>query len=382
MNAHMSPLFRAVCGLLVAFCLTSGVASAAPVPLDTGKTEKKITQRAFERWLQDFRRQAERDGISRDTLDRELKGLKLDRRVIVFDGRQFKKKDAGKKAKPQTFADYRRRSVSPQRIDNGRGHYDRLRPLLNGLETSYGVPGHIVIAFWGIETRYGAYKGKFDLISSLATLAFEGRRGDLFTRELLAALRLIDLGLAPRDLLVGSWAGGMGHPQFLPSSYLAFAVDHQGDGRRDIWTEEADSLASIANFLVEHGWQGGQPWVTPVHVPEQLGRASLALAEDAPVACPALRWRHSHTMPISQWRALGLTPVSGSWPEEDLYASLIEPDGPGTGGYLTYDNYRAIMSYNCTNFYALSIAHLAASLDRDSAVSGDVQPAGLRGKER
>lgn len=315
-------------------------------------------QVAFQAWLfGPFRTQALAAGVRAETLDRELAGLMFNPRVVQLDQAQ-----PDRSATSQlTFAGYLARHINNLRINAGRRLRSDLWATLSGIEARHGVPGEVLLGFWGIETSYGAVTGNFDLVRSLATLAFEGRRRELFSTELIAALKLLERGAITRGAFVGSWAGATGQPQFLPSSYLAHGVDGSGDGRADIWNNPADALASIANFIASKGWKRGEPWAQRVFVPPALDRERVKNL--TPVGeCSGMNWRHSRWLTIREWRALGVQPLGGALPPDATLATLIEPDGPGTGGYLTYGNYRAIMRYNCTNFYALTVTHLADAI--------------------
>src|SRR3546814_86361 len=214
----------------------------------------------------------------------------------------------------------------------------------------------------GHETSYGAVTGDFDLLNSLASLAYEGRRRTLFSDEFVATLKLIDRGI-PRSRLKGSWAGATGYPQFLPSVYLRLAVDCDGDGDADIWNSQDDALASIANYLSNAGWKPNVTWGIPVSVPAGLNRTALGNHLLSP-RCPRVHERHSEWRTIGEWRRLGIVSQNGRWPADTEFASLLEPDGPGRTAYLLTTNYRTILDYNCSNFYALSVGILADEIAR------------------
>lgn len=214
-----------------------------------------------------------------------------------------------------------------------------------------------MVAIYGHETNYGSYTGNFDLLRSLATLAHEGRRRTLFEPEFLATLKMLDNGV-PRSQLVGSWAGATGYPQFLPSVYLRIAKDGDGDGRANIWSSEADALASIANYFVDAGWRKGTPWGVAVTVPAGFDRLSIANRTNAP-RCPRVMERHSRWLTVAEWRRRGVQALGSARISETELATLIEPDGPGRTAYLLTGNYRVILDYNCSNFYALSVGLLA-----------------------
>jgi lytic murein transglycosylase len=246
------------------------------------------------------------------------------------------------------------------RIDAGRRAYARLRPLANQVEARYGVPETIVLAIWGHETSYGAVQGGFDLAQALATLAWEGRRRALFETELIDLMKMVQQGV-PRSRLVGSWAGAFGNPQFLPSIYLRLAVDADGDGVRNIWDDRADTLYSIANYFRDAGWRVGQPWGVRASVPAGLDRAALRSSMNAPV-CPRVHVRHSKWKTVREWRALGVIPQGPIG--DNVMASLFEPDGPSAPAYLLTQNYRVILEYNCSNYYAMSVGLLADEIAR------------------
>ncbi|MBX9815901.1 MAG: lytic transglycosylase [Proteobacteria bacterium SG_bin5] len=313
----------------------------------------------FQAFLQQLRQQAAARGVSAQAIAAGFDGLTLSRRAIELDRAQ---PGGPINAPPPNFEPYRRSHVDAARIGRGRAIYQATRARLAAIERETGVPEGMMVAIWGHESNYGTYTGNFDLPSALASLAYEGRRRALFTDEFIAALKMIDRGV-PRARLKGSWAGATGNPQFLPSVYLRLARDADGDGRADIWTSEADTLASIANYFADAGWRRGVPWGFAVGVPAGIDRAALANRTVAP-RCPKVFERHSRWLTMREWRALGLAPVDRAWPADDVLATLIEPDGPGKTGYLTTGNYRVILDYNCSNFYALSVGLLADAVEK------------------
>ncbi|WP_272799151.1 lytic murein transglycosylase [Sphingobium sp. AntQ-1] len=308
----------------------------------------------FRAYLESLRPKARAMGISDATLDSVFPSLTINPRVVQLDQSQ---PGGGAYSPIPNFEPYRRQHVDAARIGRGRTVYQANRARLARIEAETGVPEEIMVAIYGHETNYGSYTGDFDLIRSLATLAHEGRRRALFEPELLATLKMLDNGV-PRSRLVGSWAGATGYPQFLPSVYLRLAKDGDGDGKADIWTSEADALASIANYFVQSGWRKGQPWGVAVNVPASFNRAAVA-AKTEPARCPRVFNRHSRWLTMAEWRKLGLFPANGVWPADNMLATLLEPDGPGKTAYLLTGNYRAILDYNCSNFYALSVGLLA-----------------------
>ncbi len=313
----------------------------------------------FQAFLAGLRQRAEAQGTSRATIDAVFADLTFNPRVIELDRAQ---PGADPNAPVPDFEPYRRSHVDTQRISRGRAVYQAQRARLLRIERETGVPEAIMVAIWGHETNYGSFTGSFDLPRALASLAYEGRRRDLFEGEFLATLQIIDRG-TPRERLKGSWAGATGNPQFLPSVYLRLARDGDGDGRADIWTSEADTLASIGNYFANAGWRAGQPWGLAVSVPGGFDRTAVRNRTLSP-RCPRVFARHSGWRTIAEWRALGLAPLGAPWPDDRVQATLIEPDGPGKTGYLTTGNYRVILDYNCSNFYALSVGLLADAVEQ------------------
>ena len=315
-----------------------------------------LSQAGFEAYLPRLRAEARRAGIREATLERVFPTLTFSARTIELDRAQPGGTGGGASNPP--FAPYRNRHLTAPLISRGRARYAENLGRLGEISRRYGVPPGIMIAIWGKETSYGSIMGNFDLLNSLASLAYEGRRRDLFTGEFIATLRMVERGFS-REELKGSWAGAAGHPQFLPSVYIRLAVDGDGDGRTDIWRSHLDALASIANYLRNAGWRPGLTWGTAVRVPTGFDRSSVANRLRAP-RCPRVYERHSRWLSAREWRRLG---IANSLPDSAL-ASLLEPDGPNATAYLLTNNYRVILDYNCSNFYALTVALLADSVAR------------------
>lgn len=313
----------------------------------------------FQAYLVELAAQARREGVSQRAIDSVMPGLTYNPRVVALDRQQ---PETRPNAPISNFEPYRVRHVDASRISRGREAYQRQRWRLEKIEKETGVPESIMVAIWGHETNYGRVMGNFDLPRSLASLAYEGRRRALFSGEFIATLKMIDRGVA-REKLVGSWAGAFGGPQFLPSVYLRLARDGDGDGVADIWTSEADTLTSIANYFVNSGWRPNQPWGFAVNVPSTFNRAALKTSTVSP-RCPRVHERHSQWKTMAEWRALGIAPQRRSWPDDNMLASLLEPDGPGKTAYLLTGNYRVILDYNCSNFYGLSVGLLADEVER------------------
>lgn len=306
----------------------------------------------FPVWVQNYKEGAVQRGLRPEWLAATLDGAQYLPRVVALDRNQ--PDDSGRK---NVFADYLARQLSQQRIDDGRTRAAANAALLQRIAAQTGVPAEIIVAIWGMETSYGRVLGGFDLPSAIATLAYDARRQALFTAELDALVRMVGEGRAERAQLKGSWAGAFGQSQFLPSSYLAYARDGDGDGRVDIWRSTADTFASIGNYLKQNGWQAGVPWGFRATVPTGFDRATVVNAEE-PKSCIRPLKVHSRWLPAADWRAKGLAPLNAAWPAPATPMALVEPDGPGNDAFLVTKSYRAIMEYNCSNFYALSVALL------------------------
>ncbi|QKG71588.1 lytic murein transglycosylase [Erythrobacter mangrovi] len=307
---------------------------------------------SFDAYMQLLIARARAEGVSEATILRMTEGLSPNYRVIELDRSQ---PGTPTRTGYPLVAPYIATHVDAARIGGGRRAYANYQGRLAAIEREYGVPGEILVAIWGHETAYGSVKGGFDLSQALATLAWEGRRRDLFAAEFVDLLKVADKGYSRSDLK-GSWAGAFGNPQFLPSVYLRLAADGDGDGRADIMNNGADALASIANYFRDAGWRSGQPWGVAASVPSGFDVGSYRTKIQAPV-CERVHERHSMYKTVSEWRALGVQPQRALAPE--TLVTLFQPDGPGTRAWLLTSNYRVILEYNCSNYYAMSVGLLA-----------------------
>ncbi|TAD85962.1 MAG: lytic murein transglycosylase [Sphingomonadales bacterium] len=306
----------------------------------------------FDAYLEQLRSRARSEGVSEATLARMTAGLTPNPRVIALDNNQ--PGSATTRGYPP-MSSYIATHVDAARIGSGRSVFSQHRDLLARIEEQYGVPGSIIVAIFGHETSYGRVKGDFDLARSLATLAWEGRRRELFAGEFVALMKIAERGY-PREQLVGSYAGAFGNPQFLPSVYLRLATDGDGDGRADIGSSRADTFASIANYFRDAGWRTGQPWGVRAVVPTGFDAALYRTRLRSPV-CPRVHERLSRWMTVAEWRAVGVVPQRGL--ADDVMVSFFQPDGPGTPAWLLTGNFRVILEYNCSSYYALSVGLLA-----------------------
>lgn len=340
------PVWALLAGMLAA--------QTAPAPVDGGGAVEAVPD--FAVWLAEVRAEALGRGIGATTLAAALDGLEPDPRVVELDRQQPEF--------TRTFEEYMTARVSETRIARGREMMERHRDALRAVAEAYGVQPRFIAAIWGLETNYGGYTGGMSVIRSLATLAHDTRRPAFFRKELFAALEIVDAGHIAADAMLGSWAGAMGQSQFMPTSFKAYAQDFDGDGRRDIWTSEADVFASIAGYLKQHGWRDDLTWGRAVRLPAGLSASSVAVAPaEPPKSCARALASHSAQLPLDRWQALGVRRSDGrDLPVRDLPASLVEPGGAGGAAFLTYANYRAILSYNCSNLYAMAVGHLADAL--------------------
>ncbi len=324
-----------------------GLAAAAVIALAAGGASAGD----FDRWLAEFRAEAAAEGISAATLDAALAGVRPMERILKRDRNQAEFK--------LTFETYRARVLKPATIERGRAAMAEHGPLLRRVADRYGVQPRFIVAIWGIETRYGAVRGKAEIVPALATLAFDRRRSRFFRAELLSALRMVDRGHIELAHMKGSWAGAMGHPQFIPSSYLAYAQDFDGDGRRDIWNSLDDVFASIANYLKRHGWSDARTWGRGVQAPDTLRRRYDAMLHGDAKGCRALR-RATRPRSLQRWQEAGVRRLSGAaLPTVAIDARLVMPDGSQGAAFLVYRNYASLLRYNCSNLYALTVGLLS-----------------------
>ena len=344
---------RVACLRTLVVAALASVLVASPAPVTRAQTAEEA---GFGAYLQRLSATARSQGISQATIARMTQGLTLNPRVIALDRAQ----PGSGNSRPPPFAPYRARHVDTARIAGGQRMYQAVAGTLPAIEARYGVPGKILLAIWGHETNYGSYTGDFDLARSLATLAYEGRRRELFAGEFIALLKMVDRGVPP-SRLKGSWAGAFGNPQFLPSVYLRIAADGDGDGDRDIWNSRADTLASIANYFRDAGWRAGDPWGVPAAIAPGFDWSRVGPKLVAPV-CGPVHARHSAWRTVAEWRRIGVTPLAAI--DGATMASLFQPDGPGTPAWLLTGNYRVILQYNCSNYYALSVGLLADEIAR------------------
>jgi membrane-bound lytic murein transglycosylase B len=296
----------------------------------------------FDTFLAGIRREAAAQGIRASTIEAALRNTEFLPHVIELDRKQPERQ--------LTFNEYLEKVVTEQRMESARRELAENRVLLDGIWRRFSVEPRFIVALWGIESDFGRVMGNYAVASALATLAYDGRRSSYFRGELISALRIIDQGHIRADNMMGSWAGAMGQCQFMPSTFLGYAVDYDGDGRRDIWNDRADVLASIANYIARLGWRGGQGWGRAVMLPAgfDAGYSGLEVKRST-----------------GEWTRLGVRSVdAGPLVGRDGEASLVMPDGSGGPAFLVYDNFRTIMRWNKSTYFAAAVGYLADSMAR------------------
>jgi membrane-bound lytic murein transglycosylase B len=310
------------------------IASAIPAALSVPSLSAQSFAEpggSFADFVSGVRAEARREGIRPATLDRAFAGVVPNQKVLDRDHHQPES--------TWTWARYRGVVITDKRISDGREAFAANRALFQRVDQHYGVGAGVIAGIWGLESSFGTGTGDFRVVEALSTLAWEGRRASFFRGELMAALKILDHGDVAPGAMTGSYAGAMGQPQFMPSSYLRYAVDFEGHGRRDIWTSKADVLGSIANYLAQSGWRANETWGQAVIAPPTM---------DAP--------GRDAKRPLSEWSRAGVRPVNGRWAAPlDTQAGLVAPDGAGGDAFVVFGNFAAIRRYNPSDFYAIAV---------------------------
>lgn len=302
-----------------------------------GSVQVAQSSSAFVRWRESFRPRAYANGISQRTFDAAFQGVGMNSEVVRLDGKQ------AEFTKP--IWEYLDTAVSDARISSGRENYRKYQRTLGAIEQTYGVDASVVVAIWGMETNYGSFRGSIPVIEALATLAVQGRRRAFAEEELIAALKILQNGDVSPNGMRGSWAGAMGHTQFIPTSYQSYAQDFNRDGRRDVWAEDpTDALASTANYLRKFGWTKGQPWGVEVRLPAGFNYGNID---------QELR------RPVNRWTQLGVRGLDGKAVPNYGEAALIAPAGARGPVFMVFNNFRVIKRYNNATSYAMGVGHLA-----------------------
>ena len=343
---------RTVVASLAATLLAGCSGGGGSTSLASEPTMRPVPNAGYDAWVAGFKSRAASKGIAQSTLNSAFQGAGYLPDVIERDRNQTEFK--------RSLEDYLAIAASDERVTTGRAKYRQYNATLRQIEAKYGVEPQVVTAIWGLESKYGARRGNVDVISALSTLAYDGRRGDFFESQLIAALKILQNGdTAPRNM-TGSWAGAMGHTQFIPTSYLAYAVDFTGDGRRDIWSEDpTDALASAAAYLSRSGWRRGQPWGVEVRLPAGFNTG--------------LAGRGTSRSP-SAWAAMGVRDMNGNPVPDHGAASILIPQGPNGPAFMVFNNFNVILRYNNSESYAIGIGHLSDRILGGPPIQGSFPP--------
>ena len=332
-------LARSLCSALILGLTLSLGMGAAGAPARA----QDSSQADFQRFVQSLWPAAKARGVSRETFEEAFRGVGPDPKIVALTRKQ------SEFVRP--IWDYIDGAISSQRLERGRRMASEWSQTLDAIERTYGVPRSVVLGVWGMETNFGSFTGSIYAVRALATLAYTGYRGDFFLEELLTALQILEAEHVDRSKMLGSWAGAMGHTQFMPSSYMKFAVDGNRDGVRDIWASVPDALASTANYLRQHGWKPGLPWGFEVKLPHGFDFRNL---------------RQS----FASWHGLGLRRMDGKPMPRSGEASLFLPGGARGPAFLVTDNYNVIKAYNSSDAYAMGVAHLGDRLMGGQPIRG------------
>lgn len=312
--------------------------SLRPENRPVGDTEQQVDKNLdFQNWTDGFRKRALAQGIFGTTLNRALNGVTYDAEVI--------RRDRNQSEFTKTIWQYLDSAVSNKRVEDGKKALKSQHQRLEEIEATYGVEKEVILAIWGLESAYGTHRGDMDVVRSLATLAFEGRRGRFFESQLIAALEILQAGDVPPRMMTGSWAGAMGHTQFIPTSYLAYAVDFIGDGKRDIWSDDpTDALASTAAYLARFGWVKGQPWGVEVTLPQGF---NYGLAQRSIKKHP------------TDWAAMGVADITGAPVPNYGQGAILLPAGGKGAAFMVFKNFSVIERYNAADAYVIGVGHLS-----------------------
>jgi len=328
--------------LLIAMVLVAGAPQSAnaentpPPPPNKRNCQNTVP---FNRWIEDFKRDAVADGIHQETIQATIGGMTPDQGVIARDRKQgfFS----------QTFIEFYFKLATKNREQTGRTFLQRYRPIFERAEQEFGVPGPVITAFWALESDFGGGMGNLPVMRSLLTLAWDCRRGELFREELKAAIKIVERGDLSPEQMIGSWAGELGQTQFLPQHYYNYGVDYDGNGHIDLIHSKADVIGSTAKFIASLGWRRGEPWLEEVRLKRELPWEKADLSVE---------------LPRSQWVEWGVVGVAEKLPADELGASLLLPMGRSGPAFLAYPNFRAYTQWNQSLTYATTAAHLAARM--------------------
>lgn len=315
----------------------------------------KLVKPSFEQYVIQLKKQAQQNKkLDQAIVEQAFAQIKFYKRAVKADRRQPEK--------VETLDTYLPKRLPKWKVDKARKLFKQYQQLLNKISEQYGVQPRFIIALWGLETNFGKYTGNYNVVSALATLAYEGRREVFFKKQLWAALQILSEKHITPKKMIGSWAGAMGQNQFMPTSFLAYAVDGDGDGKKDIWTNTADVFASIANYLKQEGWNDELTWGRQVKLPENFD-TSLAIPKNTGSRKKWLAAWQQREKSLAQWQNLGIRRTDGTnLPQVDIKAVLVFPDDIHGRAYLAYNNYKSLMHWNLSYYFVSSVGHLADSI--------------------
>lgn len=312
---------------------------------------KEVTEEGFSLYLEALKQEASNKGYSADIIAQAFDDAVLYKRAV--------KADRNQPEKIETLDTYLPKRVPKWKVDRARAKFKEHKEVLKRIEAEFGVQPRFIVALWGLETNFGKIMGNYDVISALSTLAYEGRREAFFKKQLWAALTILEQGHISSKNMKGSWAGAMGQSQFMPTSFLAYAVDGDGDGKKDIWSNTADVFASIANYLSKEGWNGEFTWGRQVQLPYGFDH-SLAIPRKTGGRQNWLKAWDKKEKTLAQWQALGVRRADGTdLPKVDIKAALVYPDDETGRVYLAYNNYKSLMHWNLSYYFVSSVGHLS-----------------------
>ncbi|GGF02425.1 MULTISPECIES: lytic murein transglycosylase [Pseudoalteromonas] len=319
--------------------------------LSTSVLAEEKTQADFDVYVAALKKEAIEKGYDQALIDQAFATAKFKKKVISADKNQPEVKE--------TLETYLPKRVPQWKIDRARKLYKEHQDVLEKVAKEYGVQARFIVALWGLESNFGKIQGGHSVIASLVTLAFDGRRETMYKNQLWAALDILKEGHITLDKFKGSWAGAMGQTQFMPTSFNSYAVDYNGDGRKDIWTTEEDAFASIANYLKQEGWNDDLTWGRQVKLPEGFDNANILKRGTKTRGQWLEYWKNSERS-LADWQALGVRKMDGSdLPNVDVTAAMVMPDDTNGRMYLAYDNYKALMHWNRSYYFATSVGYLS-----------------------
>jgi membrane-bound lytic murein transglycosylase B len=333
------------------FIISSLVVISISIVPSQGLLAKTLSEEGFKEYVTELKKEALTQGFDQSVIDESFEKATFHKRAVVADRKQPEN--------VETLDTYLPKRVPSWKVKKARALYKEHQDILTSIGNDYGVQPRFIVALWGLETNFGKFTGGYNVISALSTLAYEGRREAFFKKQLWAALTILEEGHIKINDMKGSWAGAMGQNQFMPTSFLAYAVDGDGDGKKDIWQNQVDIFASMANYLQKEGWSDELTWGRQVKLPKDFD-TSLAIPRNTGSRKNWLKAWSETEQTLSQWQALGVRRTDGTnLPNVAIKAALVFPDGEEGRAYLAYDNYKSLMHWNLSYYFVSSVGHLS-----------------------